>query len=109
MSADSHSNDDAHGAHGPTKSTFVTVFLVLTFLTVVEVFVPQVFASEWNKNTKMLLLVILAVSKAVLVASYFMHLKWEAKWIQWIAAMPVYMGLFAVLLMCEQVYRNGIS
>jgi cytochrome c oxidase subunit 4 len=107
MSADAHNTPEAH--HGPTKSTFITVFLVLAFLTVVEVFVPTVYASEWNKNTKMLLLVILAVGKAMLVASYFMHLKWEAKWIKWIAAMPVYMGIFAVLLMCEQAYRNGIS
>jgi len=106
MSADAQ---DAKPAHGPTKSTFVTIFLVLGFLTVVEVLVPTVYSAEWNRNTKMLLLVMLAVGKALLVASYFMHLKWEAKWIRWIAAMPVYMGVFAVLLMCEQAYRNGLS
>jgi cytochrome c oxidase subunit 4 len=109
MSADAHDSHDAEPGHGPTKATFVTVFLVLTFLTVVEVMVPQVYSAEWNKNTKMILLVTLAVGKAILVASYFMHLKWEARWIRWIAAMPVYMGLFAILLMCEQAWRNGIS
>lgn len=109
MSAEAQNSQDDHSAHGPTKSTFFTIFLVLAFLTVVEVVVPRVYSAEWNRNTKMILLVMLAVSKAVLVASYFMHLKWEARWIRWIAAMPIYMGIFAILLMCEQVYRNGIS
>ena len=109
MSVDTQNSQDAPSAHGPTKSTFVTIFLVLAFLTVVEVMVPRVYSAEWNSNTKMMLLVMLAVSKAVLVASYFMHLKWENRWIRWIASMPVYMGAIAILLMCEQAFRNGLS
>ena len=109
MSADAQSPADAHEAHGPTRSTFVTIWLVLAFLTVVELFVPHVYAAPWNQHTKMILLVLLAVSKATLVAAYFMHLKWEKRWLRWIAAMPVYMGIFAVLLMCEEAYRNTLS
>ena len=48
---------------------------------------------------------ILAVSKAWLVALYFMHLKWEKPWLKWIALMPAYMGVATVLLMLETVYR----
>ena len=95
-----------HAEHPSQKATFFTVFLVLAFLTVVEVFVPEVYASEWNRQTKMLLLTGLAISKAVLVGLYFMHLKWEKPWIKWIALMPVYMGIAAVLLMLETVYRQ---
>ena len=97
-----------HGAAAqdhPTRSLFVTVWLVLAFLTGVEVFVPQVYNSPWNQTTKMLLLVILATSKAILVAAYFMHLKWEAKWVRRIALFPAYMGIAAVLLMLEEHFR----
>ncbi|MHC5212198.1 MAG: cytochrome C oxidase subunit IV family protein [Planctomycetota bacterium] len=99
--------ESGHGDH-PTTSTFVTIWLVLAFLTVVEVFVPAVYSAEWNRHTKMLLLVILAIGKASLVGAYFMHLKWEAAWIRWIALMPVYMGIAAVILMCEQAFRGAV-
>ena len=88
------------------KATFFTVFAILTFLTVVEVFIPQVYSAEWNSHTKMLLLCGLAISKAVLVGLYFMHLKWEKPWLKYIALMPVYMGVFAIILMLETVYRQ---
>lgn len=119
MAKHDHDHDHGHAAHAatahdgaddhPTRSTFVTIFLVLGFLTVVEVFVPQVYDAPWNHNTKMLLLVILASSKALLVALYFMHLKWEKPWIRWIALMPAYMGVFAVLLMIETAFRPALS
>jgi cytochrome c oxidase subunit IV len=103
----------AHPAHhphlGPTLSTFLTIWITLGLLTVVEIFVPQVYSAEWNQNTKMLLLVILATGKAMLVAAFFMHLKWESKWVRWIAMMPAYMGLFAVLLMVEEAFRPSLS
>jgi caa(3)-type oxidase subunit IV len=98
----------AHEAGHPTTSTFITVWLVLGFLTIVEIAVPQVYDAEWNSHTKMILLVLLAVSKAVLVGLYFMHLKWEKPWLRWIALMPAYMGVFAVLLMCEQYFRGNV-
>ena len=99
---------EAHGGH-PTTSTFITIWLVLGFLTIVELAVPQVYDAEWNRHTKWILLVLLAVGKALLVGLYFMHLKWEAKWLKWIALMPVYMGVAAVLLMCEEVWRGSVT
>ncbi|MGQ0553310.1 MAG: cytochrome C oxidase subunit IV family protein [Planctomycetota bacterium] len=106
-----HASAGGHGAaaHGPTTSTFVTIWLVLAFLTVVEVFVPQVYSAPWNHHTKWMLLTMLAVGKAVLVAAYFMHLKWEKAWLKYIAMMPVYMGLAAVILMVEQAFRDSLS
>lgn len=98
-----------HDEHGEKKASmrgiFVTVFLTLGFLTVLELFVPEVYDAEWNSTTKMLLLVILAVAKALLVALYFMHLKWETPWVRWIALMPAYMGVAVIIIMLETVYR----
>jgi caa(3)-type oxidase subunit IV len=106
---------DVHGAHGaahgghPTTSTFITIWLVLGFLTVVELAVPQVYDAEWNRHTKWVLLVLLAVSKATLVGLYFMHLKWERPWLKYIALLPAYMGVAAVLLMCEEAWRGLVT
>ena len=94
-----------HKGHGNMVGTYVTIFLILSFLTVLEVFVPTVYSSEWDSTLKMILLCILAFGKAILVASYFMHLKWEMPWVKWIAAMPIYMGIFVIVIMLESVYR----
>lgn len=103
-------HDPSLGAHDKQpqsmRATLVTVFLVLGFLTIVEVFVPQVYDGEYNRTMKGLLLTFLAVAKALMVAMYFMHLKWEKPWLKYIALMPVYMGFAAIVLMLESVYRG---
>ena len=100
---------ETHDQYGEKKASmrglFVTVFLVLGFLTIIEVYVPSVYSAEWNQTTKALLLCILAIAKAVLVAMYFMHLKWEKPWLKWIALMPVYMGFAVIIIMLESLYR----
>ncbi len=113
MNDSSHTSSEhgaaaAHGDghHGSMVGTYVTVLLVLAFLTVIEIFVPIVYDAGHNGAIKMLLLVSLAFGKAMIVAWYFMHLKWEARWVRWVAAMPIYMGIFAVLLMLESYYRG---
>ena len=45
---------------------------------------------------------------SIVVGLFFMHLQWEKPWIRWIALMPASMGIFAVLLMCEQVFRGNV-
>lgn len=96
-----------HGGHGKQsmRAQFVTIFLILTFLTVIEVFIPSVYDAEYDKHLKMILLVLLAVCKAVIVATYFMHLKWESAWVKWIAAIPIYMGFAVIIIMLESIYR----
>jgi caa(3)-type oxidase subunit IV len=87
------------------RGLYITIFLTLAILTVFEVYIPSVYSAAWSGTTKMLLLCFLAFSKAALVATYFMHLKWEKPWLRWIALMPVYMGFAVVLLMLETLYR----
>ena len=96
---------DEHGGHGNMVGTYVSIFLILTMLTGLEGFIPQVYSSPWDATLKMLLLCMLAFGKAVLVAVYFMHLKWETKWTRWIAATPIYMGLLVIVIMLETAYR----
>lgn len=100
------SSPHAHPKHETTsKQKYMRIFWILTFLTIIEVFIPQVYGAGWNSSTKMLLLVGLASAKALLVALHFMHLDHEKTWVKWIAATPIYMGVAAILLMLESVYR----
>lgn len=87
------------------RAVLITVFLVLGLLTVLELYVPEMYDAKWNKHTKMILLTLLASGKAVLVAYYFMHLRWEKPWLAYIAAMPLYMGAAVIIIMLETVYR----
>jgi len=110
-----HTGQHGHGhmheevAHGPTRGTFITIWLTLGFLTVVEIMVPTVYSAEWNHHIKVALLLILAIGKAMLVGLFFMHLKWEKPWLKRIALLPAYMGLAAILLMLEEAFRNSLS
>jgi len=104
----------AHGAHGMEahpvehqshRATYITIFLILGFLTFLEIYVPEVYAAYWSGTTKMLLLTILAITKAALVALYFMHLKYEMPWLRWIGYSPIYMGFAVIIIMLESLYR----
>lgn len=102
----SATHDAAHpGLHDSQRATYISIFLTLSFLTFLEVYVPSVYASEWSDIIKMLLLVIMAFTKAGLVAMFFMHLKHEAKWVRWIGYMPIYMAFAVIIIMIETVYR----
>ncbi len=103
---DSHHKTSPDGKHHSHTGTYITVFLILTFLTIVELFIPSVYNGPDRQNLKMLLLVGMALSKAWFVAMFFMHLNEEKPWLKGIALMPAYMGVFAVLLMLESHYRT---
>jgi len=98
-----------HSAHphdpASQRGQYITIFLILGFLTFLELFVPSVYGSRWSGTTKMLLLCILAFAKAALVFMYFMHMKHEAKWVRWIGYTPIYMGMAVIIIMLETSYR----
>jgi caa(3)-type oxidase subunit IV len=74
---------DSHGAtevHGPPTSTYLVIFGALLIFTTVS-FVANYFAhpeiAVISKATSFVIILGVAVCKAVLVAMYFMHLKFE--------------------------------
>lgn len=79
------------------EPNYLHIIIALTILTVAEVAV--VFA-PMSKFVIGFLLVGMALSKATLVALYFMHLKFERTTLMWIAATPLIlctMLMFALL------------
>ncbi len=65
----------AKGAH---KRPYVYVFAVLAVVTLIEVYVAGLTFAEAEK---ILILVSLATTKASLVVAYYMHLRYEPRWL----------------------------
>ena len=79
--------------HGPS---YMAIFWYLAVLTVVEIgviFLPI------PKVAIAVLLVSMASAKAILVALYFMHLRFETKTLGYIALTPVVIAVLLVLVL----------
>ncbi len=74
---------------------YYLIWLVLFVLTVLEVFVA--FMSVLPRNVLILVLVGLAIWKALLVAMYYMHLRWERARLIILAAVPIPLAFILVL------------
>lgn len=97
----SENHETTHNYKSHTKE-YVIVFVVLTVLTILELMIPGLDTKHVYKASA---LVLLAVSKALAVAFFYMHLKEETKWLKFIAAVPISAGLFAAVLIAESMYR----
>ena len=73
---------------------YVLVWVALAVLTAVEVGITFL---SWSKTTLIIVLVGLAVWKAVLVAMYFMHLKYEKRPLRILAVAPIPLAFILVL------------
>lgn len=82
----------AEAAH--KSPNYMAVFYWLAALTVLEIgayYLPP--------PSKYVILVALALSKAALVAMYFMHLRFERRTLAYIALTPLAMGTLLVLIL----------
>lgn len=75
---------------------YMNIFWWLAGLTVVEVGVA---IPEYSTVLKAILLIGLACSKAILVANYFMHLKFERKTLAAIVITPFIICVFLVVML----------
>jgi cytochrome c oxidase subunit 4 len=72
--------------------------LALTLLEIGVIYVPI------HRFAILALLVALAIAKAVLVALYFMHLKFERRTLAFIALSPFVLCLFLILMLMPDIY-----
>ncbi len=93
--ADSHGaalhDPSAHGAEASHHGglSYVQVFMILLVVTILEVGLAYM---DVNKSLKIVTFVAMALYKAIMVAAYFMHLKFEKKGMWLIAAVPLIIG-----------------
>lgn len=64
---------DEHGAH-PTEALYIKIAVILALVTAVEV---GLYYTKFNQTATNALLITLAGAKFVMVAGYFMHLKYD--------------------------------
>lgn len=78
---------------------YIAVWGGLAILTLIEVGVAFL---PWAKTTIILLLVFLAVWKALLVALYFMHLRFETSRIRIMAVAPLPLAVILVVAVIQE-------
>jgi cytochrome c oxidase subunit 4 len=89
-----------------SKKEYIVIFVLLGVLTLIEVAI----AKTTTGSTKLVGLVGLALSKAGLVAMYYMHLKSETRSLKTIIAVPLaFPFLYAVVLIIESMARSAFT
>jgi caa(3)-type oxidase subunit IV len=79
------------------------IWLYLALLTVAEV--ALAFELPFSQNTKLILLLVLAVWKAALVGLYFMHLKFERWNLRVLALVPLPLAaIFILAAISEKIW-----
>jgi cytochrome c oxidase subunit 4 len=79
---------------------YVLIWVYLAVLTAVEVGVA--FVSHFSKTTLLIILLVLAIWKALLVALYFMHLKFERWNLRSIALIPIPLALILIIMVLQE-------
>jgi cytochrome c oxidase subunit 4 len=79
---------------------YIAIWAYLAILTVFEVGIA--FVSHLPKLTLILILLFLAVWKALLVALYFMHLKFERWNLRTIAIIPLPLALILIIVVLQE-------
>ena len=83
-----------------THPNYILIWVYLAALTVVEVLVA--FVSGLPKLWIILALIFLAVWKALLVALYFMHLKFEPRKLAILASVPLPLAVILVVAVLSE-------
>lgn len=101
-------NLDTHaGAHGEDHMpAYRRTIVILSVLTAVEFGISYMMSHGLSQIAGILLLVGFACVKAVLVARFFMHLKFDPKSLAFIIATPVILAMPLVILVGFDV-KNG--
>ncbi len=84
----------AHADH--VEPNYFAIMVILTILTILELMVPPLVSAKLTAGS---LLVILAVAKALLVALYFMHLRFERTTLSVIALTPMVICVFLIIML----------
>jgi cytochrome c oxidase subunit IV len=83
------------------EPNYMGVFWWLLALTLLEL---GVIYMPIHRTGILVLLVVLAISKAVLVALYFMHLKFERVTLGFIALSPFVLCVFLILMLLPDIF-----
>jgi cytochrome c oxidase subunit 4 len=83
-----------HAAHASHKKTYMVVFVWLAVLTAIEV---GIVFTGLTRFVLITLLCALAVTKAALVAMYFMHLRFERRTLALVVITPIVLAAILII------------
>jgi cytochrome c oxidase subunit 4 len=83
------------------EPNYMGVFWWLLVLTIIEI---GVIYMPMAKMAIAILLVVMAVTKAALVALYFMHLKFERRTLAMVALSPFVLCVFLILMLMPDIF-----
>ena len=83
-------------AEGHASPNYWLIWLYLFILTVIEI---AVIFTPLARLLIVIALVSLALTKATLVAAYFMHLRFEGRTLALIALTPLFLGAFLIFIL----------
>jgi len=84
----------------PTALTYLAIYGWLIGLTVLEV---GIVLAGWPRGAVVSMLIATAIAKAMLIALYFMHLKFDRRVIWLLPGIPVAMGFVFVLALFPDI------
>lgn len=91
-------------ANDHAEPNYLAIMGALTLLTILELMVPPFVSAKLTAGS---LLVILAVAKALLVALYFMHLRFERTTLSVIALVPMAICVFLIVMLLPDLTSSG--
>jgi cytochrome c oxidase subunit IV len=85
------------------EPNYIAVFWWLAALTILEL---GVIYMPVHRLAILILLVVLAITKAALVALYFMHLKFEPRTLGLVALSPFILCVFLILMLMPDIFPH---
>ena len=94
-----HTNDHSNGHHVAPVSMYLIIFGALIIGTVLTVVVAKFDLGPFNN----IVMLAVAIAKALLVVLYFMHVRWSSR-LTWVVAMSGFFWLLIMFAMTMQDY-----
>jgi cytochrome c oxidase subunit 4 len=92
---------------GHSKKEYIVIFFVLTVLTGIEVALKYI---PMPRGVLIGALIVLALTKATIVALFYMHLKSETRSLKLVVGIPLmFPALYAVVLIIESIARSAFT
>jgi cytochrome c oxidase subunit IV len=105
MSSKNHAHADAaHAHHGPSVSIYWVIFGCLTVLTVLTVAVSRVYLPPVGA---VVVAFMIAISKATLVVTFFMHVKYDSKVLRILCVVPTLLTMVLLLALLPDIASHG--
>ena len=91
---------EEHGHHGPSYRNYLMIFMALAILTGLTVLISK---TGLGQGTKTFLAFTIASVKTLLVATIFMHLKFEKSTLVVFAIVPIVLALLFILAISPDI------